>query len=141
VIGKVTDTWERVRDGAPLNPKDLAGRSKPQLALMPVRAMEPVARVMELGAAKYGAYNWRHVPIGLMAYLHALRRHLDAVIDNQDTDPESGAPHLAHVAATAMIVLDAAAAGTLVDDRPTRRGSAVGAAVKARHDLEATNHA
>lgn len=101
-----------------LNPKDVAGRSKPQLGLIPTGAMASVAQAMENGL-KYGPYNWRYKPIGHMAYLHAMLRHLQAVISGEDMDPESGAPHLAHVAATAMIVLDAKSVGTLNEDRPT----------------------
>lgn len=105
--------------GTALNPKDIAGRSKPQLGLIPTNAMVPVARVMELGAKKYGPYNWRYTPIGLMTYLHAMKRHIEDVINGIDIDPESGEPHLAHIASGAMIVLDAKAKGTLREDRPT----------------------
>jgi hypothetical protein len=101
-----------------LNPKDIAGKAKPQLGLIPTGAMAPVAQAMANGL-KYGPYNWRYKPIGHMAYLHALLRHIQAVIGGEDIDPESGAPHLAHVAATAMIVLDAKSVGTLKEDRPT----------------------
>lgn len=102
-----------------LNPKDIAGRSKPQLGLIPTNAMVPIARVMELGARKYGPYNWRYKPIGMMTYLHAMKRHIEDVINGVDIDPESDEPHLAHVASGAMIVLDAQAKGTLREDRPT----------------------
>jgi hypothetical protein len=105
--------------GLNLNPKDVAGKAKPQLGLIPTGAQTAVARVMELGAKKYGPYNWRYIPIGHMAYLHALKRHLEDAINGIDIDPESGEPHLAHVAAGAMIVLDAASKGTLKEDRPT----------------------
>jgi hypothetical protein len=106
------------RETVDLNPKDVAGKAKPQLGLIPTGAMAPVAQAMANGL-KYGPYNWRYKPIGHMAYLHALLRHIQAVIGGEDIDPESGAPHLAHVAATAMIVLDAKSVGTLKEDRPT----------------------
>jgi len=99
------------------NPKDLAGRSKPQMGLIPVAAMEEIARVMELGAKKYGPYNWRSQPIKNMVYAHAALRHLYAYIGGQTHDPESGRSHLAHVASCAAIVLDAEATGNCIEDR------------------------
>ena len=41
------------------NPKDLIGMTKPPLRLVPPALLLFVARVMGLGAKKYGAYNWR----------------------------------------------------------------------------------
>ncbi|MGD9724364.1 MAG: dATP/dGTP diphosphohydrolase domain-containing protein [Pirellulales bacterium] len=99
------------------NPKDLAGRAKPQMGYFPVGAMEPLARVMELGAKKYGPYNWRQQPIRNMDYAHAALRHLTAWIGGQSIDPESGISHLAHVASRMAIVLDAESVGTAIEDR------------------------
>lgn len=103
------------RDDA--NPKDLAGASKPQMGLIPVAAMESVARVMELGAAKYGPYNWRSKKVKLMVYANAGLRHLFKWIGGETIDKESGQPHLAHCAACMFICLDALATGNAIDDR------------------------
>ncbi len=70
------------------------------------------------GNGKYGAWNWRLTHVEMMTYLGAMKRHIDAVIAGQDTDPESGAHHLGHVAASCAIVLDARQQGTLIDNRP-----------------------
>ena len=99
------------------NPKDAAGASKPQVGLIPVGAMTSVARVMELGAFKYGPYNWRSNKILLMVYAHAALRHLFAWIGGENNDPESGQSHLAHVAACMLIALDAIVTGNAVDNR------------------------
>lgn len=99
------------------NPKDTAGSAKPRMGLVPVAAMEPLARVMELGARKYGPYNWREAPIKNMIYANAALRHLYAWIGGQSVDPESGQSHLAHVASCMMIVLDAEAHGACIEDR------------------------
>lgn len=101
-----------------INPKDLAGRSKPQLHLIPLPALLSVSRVMELGSAKYGPHNWRDQPIGHTPYISAMMRHLIAFSGGEDLDPESGQSHLAHIASGAMILLDAREAGTAKDDRP-----------------------
>lgn len=104
------------------NPKDLAGRSKPQMGYIPAGAMEPIARVMELGAKKYGPYNWRQQPVRNMVYAHAALRHLTAWIGGQSIDPESGQSHLAHVASCMAIVLDAESVGTCIEDRSWMAG-------------------
>lgn len=101
-----------------VNPKDLAGRAKPQLHLIPLPALVPVARVMELGAAKYGPHNWRDTPIAHTPYISAMMRHLIAYAGGESVDPESGQSHLAHIASGAMILLDAVLAGVAKDDRP-----------------------
>lgn len=99
------------------NPKDKLGDAKPQMGLIPVGAMEDIARVMELGAKKYGAYNWRSKAVRMMVYAHAALRHLFAWIGGEDLDPESGRSHLAHLAACALIILDATKVGKAIDDR------------------------
>lgn len=99
------------------NPKDALGAVKPQVGFIPVAAMNTVARVMELGAVKYGPYNWRSNKILLMTYAHAALRHIFAWIGGESNDPESGQPHLAHAAACMLIALDAMATGNAVDNR------------------------
>ena len=47
-------------------------------------------------------------------------RHLNAWRDGEDLDPESGLSHIAHIATSCNILLDAAACGTLQDDRNKR---------------------
>jgi hypothetical protein len=101
------------------NPKDLLGVKKPPLDLVPAAALLYMSRVMALGAAKYGAYNWREKAVRYSVYHAAAHRHLLAALDGETIDPESGVPHVAHAAACCAIILDAMATGNLVDDRPT----------------------
>jgi hypothetical protein len=101
-----------------MNPKDVVGKTKPQLALIPPSALIEVAKVAQVGDDKYGPFNWREIPIEVMQYLHAMHRHLAAFLDGENNDTESGASHLAHVIQTAAIVIDAQACGTLIDNRP-----------------------
>ncbi|TFU06156.1 hypothetical protein EUV02_03850 [Polymorphobacter arshaanensis] len=101
------------------NPKDLAGRMKPAtFSVVPVAPMFQIGKVMSLGAAKYGAFNYRDKPISESVYLDAFMRHMAAVIDGQDVDPESGQSHVAHMAAGCIILLDAMNVGTLIRDLP-----------------------
>ncbi len=100
------------------NPKDLLGSKKPSMWLIPQSAMVLVAKVMELGAKKYGPYNWRSKKVRSTVYVSAAQRHLASWLDGETNDDESGVSHLAHVMACCAIVLDAQATGNLIDDRP-----------------------
>jgi len=102
-----------------INPKDLFGLKKPPLDLVPPAALLYLSRVMALGAAKYGKYNWREKKVRWSIYAAAAMRHILAAHDGEELDPESGQPHVAHAAACMAILLDAKATGNLVDDRPT----------------------
>jgi hypothetical protein len=100
------------------NPKDLVGMTKPPLRLVPGALMLHCARVMALGARKYGPYNWREKAVRYTIYLEAAMRHIISALDGEENDPESGEPHTAHAAACMGIVLDAKSLGKLIDDRP-----------------------
>ena len=100
------------------NPKDLVGETKPQLHLVPPAALIYMAKVMELGAKKYGPYNWRSNKVRHTVYLSAALRHLLTALDGESIDPESGSLHVAHAAACMAIIMDAKATGNLIDDLP-----------------------
>lgn len=103
-----------------VDPKGAEGEKKTPLHLLPPVFMAATAWVLKLGSVKYGPWNWRKTWVESQTYVGAIRRHLDAWQDGEDTDPESGQSHLAHVAASAAILLDADANGTLVDNRPPK---------------------
>lgn len=102
------------------NPKDVAGAGKVPLHLVPSAFTHAVAEVLRHGAAKYGEWNWRREAPAMSAYRSACQRHLDAWFDGEDTDADSGLPHLAHAASTLAVMLDAIANGSVIDDRPPR---------------------
>ncbi len=99
------------------DPKGEAGAKKTPLGLIPPSAMEEVAWVHKFGADRYGAWNWRETGVCASTYVNAILRHLNAWRDGEDLDPESGRSHIAHIATSCNILLDAAACGTLEDDR------------------------
>lgn len=100
------------------NPKDLHGMRKPRLGLIPPSALIHMAKAMQHGAEKYGSYNWRAKAVRSTIYVDAAMRHLARYLDGEDIDPDSGVPHIAHVAACMAVLMDATACGNLVDDRP-----------------------
>lgn len=102
----------------PTNPKDRIGDTKPQMHLVPAALNIEVARVMADGARKYGPYNWREHPVRMTVYLSAIERHEAALKDGENLTRDSGVKHLAAIAASCAILLDAEATGNLIDDRP-----------------------
>jgi hypothetical protein len=104
-----------------MNPKDAIGRSKATLTDMPLGPLFLLGEVMRGGAAKYGHYNWRDEQVSTSVYVNAMFRHLVKFWEGHNTDEESGLPHLAHVAASCLILLDAAECSGLDDDRPEQQ--------------------
>jgi hypothetical protein len=105
------------RKRSAVDPKKKHGDKKPPLALIPPAAEEECAKALALGAFKYGMRNWMRSQVNIMTYLHAMKRHINCVLEGEDIDPESGGHHLGAVMAGCSIVLDARKHGMLVDDR------------------------
>lgn len=104
--------------GKPTNPKSAVAIAKLPLHLVPDTLAVYAALAFAEGAAKYGAYNWREAGAAASVYVAALRRHLAKWMAGEELDAVSGVPHLASALACIGIILDARAAGVLVDDRP-----------------------
>jgi hypothetical protein len=103
------------------NPKTAHGAQKAPMHLIPPPALLELAWAMGEGAKKYGPYNWREKHISASVYQAAALRHLMAWWQGQDTDPSSGAHHLAHAMACCAIALDSIHHGMMNDDRPVVR--------------------
>jgi hypothetical protein len=77
--------------------------------LVPFKAMEPVVRVLEHGAKKYSADNWKIVKNARHRYLAAAYRHMNAINDGEWVDDKetggSGEPHAAHVICCMLFLL------------------------------------
>lgn len=70
-----------------------------------VGPLESVIRVLMYGASKYGDENWQAVENGKSRYRDALDRHLAEIDKGVLVDPDTGEPHLAHVATNALFLL------------------------------------
>lgn len=99
------------------NPKDVIGSGKLPLHLWPETATVLGSLGLLDGMLKYGRSNWRFAGIRYSRYIDAIRRHANALFEGEDIDPDSGLPHEAHILATIAIIVDAKAAGKLIDDR------------------------
>lgn len=77
---------------------------KPRWDLVPLIAVEQVAKVLTFGAAKYAPNSWQRLPDAKGRYLAALLRHLASWQEGERKDKESGLPHLAHVATNALFL-------------------------------------
>lgn len=104
----------------PYDPKREEGLKKAPLHLLPSTGCHETSWAFAHGAAKYGPWNWRKQRVCISTYRAAMQRHLDQMFEGEDVDADSGRSHLAHIIASAMILIDAKAAGTLEDDRPPR---------------------
>ena len=104
------------------NPKDSIGSSKVPLHLWPETATVLGAMGLLDGAGKYGRSNFRVAPVRASIYYDALRRHLAGWWEGRLCDPDSGLPDAAHMLACLAIIVDATAAGTLIDDRNVAGG-------------------
>lgn len=87
--------------------KKAAGAKKAQLVLMPPIAEHYICEVLQSGAEKYGEWNWRISGVEVSTYISAIKRHLAAIHAGEWLDPESRKPHIAHIGASACILLDA----------------------------------
>ena len=106
------------------NPKDRAASAKIDISLFPPVALIHGAHAMMDGAEKYGPYNWREKRVKARVYLSAAIRHILDCLDGEDQAADSGVLHLGHAIACCAILIDAMETGTLIDDRPEKKGNA-----------------
>ena len=99
------------------NPKARFGKAKAPFFGIPWSAVAYLGAVMDGGATKYGAYNYRETTITATTYHDAIMRHFLKWADGEDVDDESGQPHLAHIMACCALYLDADLLGMTDDDR------------------------
>lgn len=102
------------------NPKDATAGTRVPLWLLSPVAKAAWALGQFAGLVKYGAWNWRSTGVRASVYIAAAQRHLDAYLEGEEQDPVDGTHHLGNVMACCAILLDAAAAEKLEDDRPPR---------------------
>ena len=105
-----TEPTETDPNGKSLNEpgaKGDAGKLLPALVLGDfARALIQVSEVGTYGAKKYTAHGWLTVPNGIERYEEAMMRHWLKEKAGEDTDPDTGLLHQAHLAWNALARLD-----------------------------------
>lgn len=89
---------------------------KPRMELLSRAALEGTAHVLTFGARKYDSHNWRK-GMAWGRLIGAAMRHLQAFADGEDLDPESGLPHVDHLACCVMFLSEYQKRGLGTDDR------------------------
>lgn len=80
-------------------------------------ALESLAQVLGKGAEKYAERNWERGLRWADCY-GSLQRHANKWMLGEQTDPETGLPHMAHVMCNAMFLLHFELTDTGEDNRP-----------------------
>lgn len=93
-----------------------AGQDKPSMGLVPQLALQEVAKVLDFGAKKYSAHNWR-LGMDYSRLYDAVLRHMSSYIAGEDNDKESGLSHIAHAACGTLMLLEYILTETGKDDR------------------------
>jgi hypothetical protein len=99
------------------NVADRFNKGKPQLTfnVLGAEIQKLEAEVWAFGAEKYAAGNWLQ-GCSLMKSADSLQRHLTALVNGEDTDPETQLTTVGHLICSAKIVAQAYVKG--FDDRP-----------------------
>lgn len=82
-----------------------ADAGKLPVGLISTTALRKLAAVLQFGAQKYAAHNWRK-GIEWQRTIDAALRHLMAYNNGEDIDPESGLSHAAHAMCNLMFLLE-----------------------------------
>ncbi|WP_175869585.1 dATP/dGTP diphosphohydrolase domain-containing protein [Bartonella gabonensis] len=91
--------------------------SKPRLDLIPPFALFEIGRVLDFGANKYGANNWRK-GMDWSRFHGAALRHLLAWFGGENKDAESDLSHLAHAVCCLLFLMECEAKQIGCDNRP-----------------------
>lgn len=79
------------------------GKPKLSYVLDSMPALKDMVAVMEFGAEKYDRNNWKK-GFPKEELLDSMLRHVDAFYSGEDTDPDSGEPHVGHILCNAMFL-------------------------------------
>ena len=89
---------------------------KARFDLIPARPLLDLAQVYTMGAKKYDDRNWEK-GIKWGRIFAAIMRHMWAFWRGEDTDPESGLPHVVHAAWGCFTLLEYRHTHPELDDR------------------------
>jgi len=87
--------------------------------LLDVHAIEDLVSVLTHGAVKYSPNNW-HKCKSRIRYYAAAMRHLEAWRKGEDTDADSGLPHIGHAMCCLMFIAGISRLHPNTDDRSAK---------------------
>ena len=76
-------------------------QGKAKWGLVHYKSLIPLVKVLEFGANKYDADNWKK-GLDKKEILESMMRHLIALMDGELNDPESQELHIGHIMCNAM---------------------------------------
>jgi hypothetical protein len=95
--------------------------TKVRVDLLPIGPMLQIANVFGFGAKKYFANSYRQGETVVWSRTYgSIMRHMMSFWNGEDTDPESGLPHLAHAGTQLMILMEHVKNNQDKDDRFVR---------------------
>lgn len=106
-----------------LDKQELGSRynnGKPKWSLVPQSALLPMVAVLEYGAEKYAPHNWMK-GLKVTEICESMKRHLDAFMEGELVDSESGLPHVGHIQCNAMFLAWMLANRPDLDDRAFKK--------------------
>lgn len=74
---------------------------KPKWSLVHFGSFIPMVKVLMFGAKKYSPDNWKK-PMDKKELLDSMQRHMAALMDGEELDPESGESHIGHLMCNTM---------------------------------------
>lgn len=78
-------------------------KGKSRWSLVDFDAFVPMVQVLEFGAEKYDAHNWKR-GLNTTGICESMLRHIFAYMAGEDIDPESGISHIGHIQCNAMFL-------------------------------------
>lgn len=76
---------------------------KTQWSLVDFDAIEDMVKVLEFGAEKYSANNWKK-GLSVSEILDSMQRHINALRRGENIDLESNLPHWGHIGCNYMFL-------------------------------------
>lgn len=108
-----------VAEHKPLGERYNSDKAPVSMVLEAPHAIEGCAKVLCFGANKYARANWRK---GLLVteIIDSLARHLIAFTAGEDSDQDSGLPHVDHIMCNALFLAEMYHTREDLDDRPIK---------------------
>lgn len=78
-------------------------KNKPKWSLVHFKSLEPMIKVLEMGAEKYSPDNWKKGFEGKEVH-ESMMRHVSKLFDGEWLDEESGLSHIGHIMCNAMFI-------------------------------------